>query len=266
VARRRGRGETALEATGREKGGALRAPPYRAVSRARPLRDQVVQQISDSIRAGRFPPGGRLPTERALALMFGVSRSVIRDALRVLEASGVLGIEHGRGIFVSQHMGSGLGNRLVAPLLGLTELHHLFELRMAVEVAGAGLAALHATDEERLSLVAQADRSLRIPHDSLDEFARADQEFHLLVHAATHNPIFMQVMESLLDLLAVSRGASLRVPGRPRLSMTEHKRVAQRIAQRDPDGARAAMAWHLLSVEEAIAAAQDVGESLPPRG
>ncbi|MCL6596374.1 MAG: FadR family transcriptional regulator [Firmicutes bacterium] len=264
MARRRPRDEAAPPAGGPEQGGALRPAPYRAVSRARPLRDQVVQQISDSIRAGRFPPGGRLPTERALALMFGVSRSVIRDALRVLEASGVLGIEHGRGIFVSEHMGSGLGNRLVAPLLGLTELHHLFELRMAVEVAGAGLAALHATDEERRSLVAQADRSLRIPPDGLDEFARADQEFHLLVHAATHNPIFMQVMESLLDLLAVSRGASLRVPGRPRLSMTEHKRVAQRIAQGDPDGARAAMAWHLLSVEEAIAATQG-GGGVPPR-
>ena len=62
----------------------------------------------------------------------------------------------------------------------------------------------------------------------------------------------MQVMENLLDALRASRSASLRVPGRPHMSMTEHVRVAQRIAQCDPDAARVAMAWHLLSVEEAV--------------
>jgi GntR family transcriptional repressor for pyruvate dehydrogenase complex len=226
---------------------------YRPVSRKEPLRDQVVEQITDSIRAGRFALGERLPTERELGVQFGVSRSVIRDALRLLEASGVVGIQHGRGIFVADHVGGHLGNRLVGPLIGLSDLRHLFELRMAVEVAGAGLAALHASPEEREGLLSGATSSLAIADDRLDDFARADERFHLLVHQSTHNPVFLQVMENLLDLLSQSRRASLRVPGRPHLSMTEHVRVAQRVAAGDPDGARAAMAWHLLSVEEAIA-------------
>ena len=226
--------------------------PYHQVSRVHPLRDQLVQQITDSIRAGRFRPGQRLPTERDLGLQFGVSRSVVRDALRVLEAAGVLGIEHGRGIFVAERSGSALGTFLAAPFLTPMDLRHLFELRRALETAGAGLAALRATPLERGKLLAQAEATLLIPDDDLDAFGEADQDFHLRLHGATHNPVFMQVMENLLDALVASRSASLRVPGRPHMSMTEHVRVAQRIAQCDPDAARVAMAWHLLSVEEAV--------------
>ena len=137
--------------------------PYHQVSRVHPLRDQLVQQITDSIRAGRFRPGQRLPTERDLGLQFGVSRSVVRDALRVLEAAGVLGIEHGRGIFVAERSGSALGTFLAAPFLTPMDLRHLFELRRALETAGAGLAALRATPVERGKLLAQAEATILIP-------------------------------------------------------------------------------------------------------
>jgi GntR family transcriptional repressor for pyruvate dehydrogenase complex len=217
-----------------------------------PLSDRVVHGVVEAVQSGRHAPGTRLPTERALGERFGVSRSVIRDALRRLEAGGVVRVEHGRGIFVSDTVGHVTGNHLLGSLLAPGEIDRLFELRMAVEVAAAGLAAVRSAEGERLALVALADAALRLPSDALEALSEADVAFHEALTAATHNEVFIQVMANLLDLLAQSRRASLHLPGRPRTSAVEHARIAHYVADANPDGARAAMSWHLLSVEESL--------------
>ncbi len=220
-----------------------------------PLSERVIRAVLDGVRSGRTPPGGRLPTERELGEQFGVSRSVIREALHVLAARGVLSVEHGRGIFVSDPVGRLVGNQLIGPVLAPADLGHLFELRRAVEVAAAGLAAVHSSAAERLGILSDAERAQAIAADDLEAIGAADQAFHMALTAATHNPVFRQVMANLLDLLTASRRSSLGLPGRPQTSVREHLRIARRVAAGDPDGARAAMSWHLLSVEESISEA-----------
>jgi GntR family transcriptional regulator, transcriptional repressor for pyruvate dehydrogenase complex len=217
-----------------------------------PLSDRVVAAVLDGVRSGRLSPGGRLPTERELGGQFGVSRSVIRDALRLLEACGVLRVEHGRGIFVADPVGRRLGNQLLGPLLAPGEIAHLCELRRALEVAAVGLAAVHGTKEERQRILADAEAATAIAAADLEAIDRAERTFHMALTVATRNPVFTQVTANLLDLLATSWRSTLRLPGLPQASMRQHVRIARRVAGGDPDSARAAMAWHLLSVEESL--------------
>jgi len=211
---------------------------------------KLAAQLSEEIAKGKFKPGDRLPPERELALQLGVSRTAIRDAIKLLAGQGILKVTHGSGIYVANQ------DRItgqIANLLTVREgsLRELFEVRKLIEVEAAGWAAERGQPQgfdKIKKIVEQANQALHDPAS----LARLDAAFHLAVIEAGGNTILLRVMLNLLDLLADARKESLSIPGRPARSAGEHNDLAHAILSNDPAGARRLMLRHLTSVEESI--------------
>jgi DNA-binding FadR family transcriptional regulator len=213
----------------------------------RKLHHEVVDRLLAGIRAGNHPPGSLLPSERALMEMFGIGRPAIREALHSLQHMGVISIRHGAGARV-QALTAGCVIAQIADiahfLISSTPrmLDHLKRARLAFEVAMVRDAATLATDagieELRVALEAQAAASAA-------NFSRADTAFHVAIAAISRNPIYLGLCEVIFDLLKrfyLNRETTLAARHK---TLAEHRRIFERIAARDPEGAVQALIGHL---------------------
>ena len=222
----------------------------------RALSEKIIAQISDALVAGELKPGDRLPPERELAEQFGVSRTVIRDAVKTLAGRGILHVKHGAGIFVTTSEENAIG-RLgalsdILPLQGV-RLRDLFEIRKVLEAEGAEWAARRRNDYhlERLrGILEDAHRN----SENLEVLSERDAQFHVAIAEASQNLVLVRVMLTLLDLLAQSRRESLSIPGRAELSLKDYERIVEEIEAQRHEGARETMLEHLTSVESAVLA------------
>jgi GntR family transcriptional repressor for pyruvate dehydrogenase complex len=222
----------------------------------RALSEKIIAQISDALVAGELKPGDRLPPERELAEQFGVSRTVIRDAVKTLAGRGILHVKHGAGIFVTTSEENAI-ERLgalsdILPLQGV-RLRDLFEIRKVLEAEGAEWAARRRNDYhlERLrGILEDAHRN----SENLEVLSERDAQFHVAIAEASQNLVLVRVMLILLDLLAQSRRESLSIPGRAKLSLKDHERIVEEIEAQRHEGARETMLEHLISVESAVLA------------
>lgn len=216
------------------------------------MSERVISGISDAVVSGELAPGDRLPPERELAGQFGVSRTVVRDAVKTLSGRGILRVKRGAGNFVAdpkEVAPAGLG--ALAGGLASGGFGDLFEVRKVLEAQAAQWAARRRSEHHvgRLrGIVEEAHRYADDP-DVLDEM---DARFHVAVAEASRNLVLVRVMFALLDLLATSRRETLDIAGRAQLSLDEHERIIEEIEGRDPEAAREAMLAHLISVESAI--------------
>ena len=210
--------------------------------------------------SGGLDPGERLPPERELCSMLGVSRTVVREALNLLEARGLISIEHGRGAVVS-----GGGPRAVRDTLGLLlrvqpkALWELLEMRGILEVEVAGLAAERAGEEDVRAMRLQLDR-MRGSIDAPEGYVDADVEFHALLARAARNEVLLTMLEPVVDLLRASRRVSAALPGRALRALGEHEEILGRVEAGDAAGAREEMRLHLANTAEDIGAA--IGEGV----
>jgi GntR family transcriptional repressor for pyruvate dehydrogenase complex len=222
----------------------------------RALSEKIIAQIFDALLAGELKPGDRLPPERELAEQFGVSRTVIRDAVKTLAGRGILHVKHGAGIFVTTSEENAI-ERLgalsdILPLQGV-RLRDLFEIRKVLEAEGAEWAARRRNDYhlERLrGILEDAHRN----SENLEVLSERDAQFHVAIAEASQNLVLVRVMLILLDLLAQSRRESLSIPGRAKLSLKDHERIVEEIEAQRHEGARETMLEHLTSVESAVLA------------
>lgn len=227
---------------------------FRRIPDNRALSEKIISQISDAIISGELRPGDRLPPERELAEQFGVSRTVIRDAVKTLAGRGILQVKHGAGIFVAtseENMVGRLGALAdVLPLQG-AGLRDLFEIRKVLEAKGAEWAAQRrsAHHVERLTGIVEAARR---HSGDLDVLSERDAQFHVAIAEASQNLVLVRVMLALLDLLETARRESLSIPGRAELSLDQHERILEQIEARNPETAYKAMLDHLDSVEKAV--------------
>jgi len=220
----------------------------------RALSEKIIAQISDALVAGELKPGDRLPPERELAEQFGVSRTVIRDAVKTLAGRGILHVKHGAGIFVTTSEENAIG-RLgalsdILPLQG-ARLRDLFEIRKVLEAEGAEWAARRRNDYhlERLrDILEDAHRN----SENLEVLSERDAQFHVAIAEASQNLVLVRVMLTLLDLLSQSRRESLSIPGRAKLSLKDYERIVEEIEAQRHEGARETMLEHLISVESAV--------------
>ena len=210
--------------------------------------------------SGGLDPGERLPPERELCSRLGVSRTVVREALNLLEARGLINIEHGRGAVVS-----GGGPRAVRDTLGLLlrvqpkTLWELLEMRRILEVEVAGLAAERAGADDVAAMRFELDRirdSIELPEGYVD----ADVEFHSLLARAARNEVLLTMLDPVVDLLKASRRVSAALPGRALRALGEHERILGRVEAGDGAGAREEMRSHLANTAEDIEAA--IGEGV----
>lgn len=209
--------------------------------------------------SGGLTPGNRLPPERELCEHLGVSRTVVREALNLLEARGLISIEHGRGAVVS-----GGSPGAVRDSLGLLlrvqpkTLRELLEVRRIMETETAGLAAERADAEDVAAMRAQLDR-MRASIDAPEGYVDADVAFHALLARAARNDVLLAILEPAVDLLRASRQVSAARPGNAPRALGEHERILERVQGGDADGARAEMRAHLANTARDIEAAVEEG-------
>ena len=165
--------------------------------------DQIAEQIQGKILKHQLELGSSLPSEQELAREFQVSRSVIREALRILEISGLVDIKKGPtgGIFVANGYAKPIKKSLNNMVLsGEGTLDHLFDVRLLIEPYIAKEAALHAKEEDIKRLTDLMEDSERHQDDSL-RLKRNNLSFHLLLAKASGNPILSALLESVFEIL-----------------------------------------------------------------
>ena len=221
---------------------------FEAVKKTK-IYEKVAQQIQGLIRDGLLKPGDRLPPERELAETFQVSRSSLRDAIRVLEVMGLLAPRQGEGTVVKDLSAESLVQPLASMLAHKRELvGELLDLRRILEPPLAGRAAARATEDEHEIL----EGILKRQKEKVDRGELAveeDSEFHYAIARAAKNSVILKVVDVFMDLLRESRERSLQVEGRLQKSFAGHRRILSAIKRRDAHGAEIAMRRHIEEIE-----------------
>jgi GntR family transcriptional repressor for pyruvate dehydrogenase complex len=212
----------------------------------------VALQIQRLIVDGALQPGARLPPERELAARLSVSRSSVRDAIRILELAGLVVPRQGEGTVVADVGPEKVTAPIAAILLRKRELiAELLDVRKMIEPALAARAAERASKEEIAHLEEilerQAAKAAR-GESTVDE----DGEFHYQIALAARNGVVRSVLDVLMQLLRETRARSLQLPGRPKRSLEGHRRIALAIARRDAQGAERAVRRHLEEIEAIV--------------
>lgn len=207
----------------------------------------IVDQIKLLIRDGRLQPGDRLPSERELCQRFGVSRVTVREALRVLEASGLVAIRVGAhgGAFLTSPSAERLGEGL-ADLISLASLTaaNVTEARIIVELGILPLVVERATDDDITALfdmVADGERAVETGEYTIEMSAA----FHIRVAACTHNPAIEMLVQSFHGPMLMSLQQSHAAAPMGHRGVEEHRELAQAIQSRDLSTARDVMTRHL---------------------
>jgi DNA-binding FadR family transcriptional regulator len=217
----------------------------------------VVQVIEREIVGGRLPVGARLPPEREFAERLGVSRTVVREAVRILVTKGLLETRHGVGTTVR----AVTPDELTAPLTWFmrtcreaVNIEHLHQVRSMLEVGNAGLAADQATEEdiaELRGICAEMEDAAADPAN----FAERDAAFHRRLAQATHNPLLVLLLDSIRDLMVEVGTLVARQHGLFGRVMPTHVQIVECVASHDATGARSAMREHLaiaLSIQREL--------------
>ena len=209
------------------------------------LRDQIAERLAQKIDASHWQAGERLPSERALAGSMGVSRPVIREALRILEDSGLVRVDPAKGTFVrlEADMEPALRGHLVASL-GDVSLSDLAESRRTIEGHIAALAAARANEQDIDGLRFYLD----MMENSIDRpsiFKQADIAFHRQLSVATKSPIYVAWIDLILRTINQQRHDVNRQPHVRERILTCHRAIYDAVASHDPERARAGMCEHV---------------------
>lgn len=218
----------------------------------RKLSEEILGQFRGLLRQGRLGPGDRLPPERELARIFGVSRNSVREAMRALEEQGVLVSRRGDGTYVTDPEAAAFEPPLAGAVRAQRRrLSDIFAFRRAVEPEVAALAAQHASEGDLSRLEAVLAEQEDCLGRELDE-SDLDAEFHRILARACRNGVFLSVLTGVQDVLAETRTQALRDPSRRKGSLESHRRILEALRRRDSQAARKAMAAHLASVEKGL--------------
>lgn len=207
------------------------------------LVDEVSDRLSAAIRSDLASDQGLLPSERAMAEQFGVSRPVIREAVKRLEHQGLLEVRQGYGIRVIDELHRPLNGSLSLLIPDATErLRQLHETRLALEPEAARLAALRATPEQ-VEQLGEIQARLEATEDNAEAIA-IDLEFHHALAEASGNLMFRLILDSLGDISRESRERTIGRVGK-QSAIDHHRKILDAIVAGDPIDATAAMQFHL---------------------
>ena len=224
----------------------------------RQVADVVAERIERLIIDGVLKVGQALPSERRLSEKLGISRSAMREGLRVLRGRGIIETAQGRGSFVARLSGS----HDASPLMHLFSsqprtLYDLLEVRALLEGESARLAALRGTEADFILLRRRYEEMLAAhSEEGADprEHARLDHAFHLAVCEASHNPVLVHTLQSLTDLMLSTVFASVNNlyhrPVQKRQIDRQHSRLFHAVTERLPDQAQRAARDHIHSIRD----------------
>ncbi len=218
------------------------------------LYERIVEQIESSIGAGDLKVGEKLPAERDLAEQFAVSRTAVREAVKILHEKGYIEIQPGRGTFVTSSVPNSMRSSFDSLLRfgSVDSAANLVEVREILEPGIAALAATRMTDEFLADMQEAVDTMDAT--DDVDLYVEADLDFHLALAEATQNPVIPAMMDSIIHLLREHRKRIGLATGGLERGQYHHKQVLAAVKRRDPAAAHEAMTRHLLQVAEDSAA------------
>jgi GntR family transcriptional regulator, transcriptional repressor for pyruvate dehydrogenase complex len=226
-----------------EAGGAL----FAQVAREPRLSDKVADMMLETILSKRLRVGDRLPSERELGEQFGVSRTVVREAVRALVAKGIIEARSGSGLRVAAVDASAVSESMSLYLRGGEfNFENVHEVRTFLETHIAGLAAERATEADVAQIRAVHER-MTAERGDIDAAARDDLEFHRQIARATHNELYLVLMDSIGNALIDIRRENLGSGSAP-MTLEQHARVLEAVEAHDARAARAAMEIHLDGV------------------
>lgn len=210
--------------------------------------DVLAEHLREQILSGALPEGSALPVERELAAAVGLSRGVVRDALRVLEIEGLITTRPGRagGSFVRRPDATTLHRSLSALVGGQgVRFGSLLETREALEPAAAELAALKRTEEDLLRLD-EASELMRDAIGDIPTFLQRNAEWHVAVVAASHNEIMQVILDSLSRAIVQATDISdFNTADTMAETVAVHDRILAAIRNGDAARARTAMSKHV---------------------
>lgn len=236
-----------------ESAGSLAALSFKPKTTPRAF-DTICQKIRDMLAAGTLKPGDKLPAERQLAEQFGVGRSALREALRTLEASGVLTLKKGAygGAFVCEGDPSRVALVIQDLLyLGSISVDNLTEARVFLQDVIVRLACQRATNADLAALDKNVDLTEKLTKESrFNERLDVSIQFYQFLAAAAHNPVLSITVDAmaiiLLRILRLLRSSGV---AKPQTNLVEKRRAfMNKLRARDADAAAAELKAHLISV------------------
>lgn len=206
--------------------------------------DEIREQLVAAIESGQLQVNDRLPSEAELSRAFGVSRPIVREALRSLQALGLTESHTGRGTFVAS------ASTKIPLAFGQYTSSELNEVRRCLEVPAAGQAARRAkpADLAELRQILQEVDQVASPDGAI----RLDGQFHCAISRASGNSLFVRLVSDLRELLQEQSHALSMLPGRSERADREHRQILAAIERGDPAAAEKAMLAHLDAVERAV--------------
>lgn len=204
----------------------------------KPLREVVSEALREAIVSGILKPGERL-MEIQLAEELGVSRTPIREAIRRLELEGFLVMVPRRGTYVAD--------------LSIKDINEVFEIRTALDVLAAGLAAERITEEELEDmerLLVQIGEFIEA--GDAERIVEADGQFHDILYQASRNDRLVGIISNLREQFTRFRSISMAYPGRIKNTLDEHRRLVEAIAQRNPELAQQCAREHMENAEQTL--------------
>lgn len=224
--------------------------PSRHIRPPRNLTSELTSRLTDEIVAGNLAPRTRLPTERALMETYGVSRTVVREAIAALRAEGLVETRQGSGAYVAADLRKRPFRIDPEALMSVKQVLDVLELRISVEVEAAGLAAERRSDSDlgRLEAISAAFRNAIASGDPAIDL---DYDFHAAVGTATGNPYFSSFLDFIGRIIIPRRTIPVDIDNRDGLIAylavidDEHRAIVEAIAAADTTGAREAMRRHL---------------------
>ena len=227
------------------------------------LYEEIARDLTEAVVQGQYAPNEFLPTEQELVKEYGASRNVVREALKVLMARGLVEMLHGRGsrVLAPQHWQ--LQDQLVRLMREDPRVpRDLLAVRRIVEPEIASLAAQHATEQHILAMresIALLEAAGERPELAIED----DVRFHQLLAEASENVLLPLVVQPVDRLLRASRLATIHNPGAIGRSVAAHSAILERVIARDGEGARRAMQQHLAQVEGELRQISAGGEHAP---
>lgn len=226
--------------------------------------EQVIEQIKHSVEQGQIRAGECLPSERELAVKLGISRSVVREAMSVLNASGVIEVRQGIGVFLVDDEEQLLLQRMNRALRrDSVNVLELLEVRQGLEGQAAFLAAQKSTEKD---LVKMQEALERMEQAVLGGMLAANEDFafHNAVVKASKNETIIEMVRLLSDRfltgLNESRSRSMKLPDKSERVMKEHFAIFEAIQSRDAEQARKLMLQHLENVKTTYQQLKEEGQ------
>lgn len=251
-------------------------PLWSPIKESGSLTDRIAERIDTLISRQEMDQGARLPSEREMARMLGVSRPALREAVKVLEARGRLVVRHGQGVFV----GSGETDPLRSGLLGVeVNLAELYAMREVLEVPAASWAAGRANPEEiaALSDALELEEQARVDPIDYERLKKLDADFHLRIVELAKNRFLSRTLGILQEMISAGMETTLIIPGRVGQARRDHRAIFEAISRQDPEAAGAAALAHIQGARDAALervrmesrlrmAVSDPAISVPPLG